>query len=86
MDNEADYVDEQLNEIIKEIREDSIKPKNVTKDPFLTRLIDDLPPLCQVQYDLYSQLVYLKKIAFKYGLHDAATCIEKDIQYSNPTY
>ena len=41
-------------------------------DPVLDTIIPKLPQLCQVQYDLTTQMAYLKCIAVRYGLYDAA--------------
>jgi hypothetical protein len=44
-------------------------------DPVLDSIIKNLPQLKQVQYDLDTQMTYLKRIAVKYGLYDAADCL-----------
>ena len=46
-------------------------------DPVLDEIIPSLPQLSQVQYDLRSQMGYLKRIAVRYGLYDAADYLHK---------
>ena len=45
-------------------------------DPVLDNLIPKIPQLSQVQYDLDTQFWYLKQIAVKYGLYDAANYLQ----------
>jgi hypothetical protein len=44
-------------------------------DPVLDQIFKDLPQLCQVQYDTRTQLAYLKRLAVKLGLYDAASSL-----------
>ena len=44
-------------------------------DPVLDKILEDLPKLSQVQYDTRTQLAYLKRLAVKLGLYDAASSI-----------
>jgi hypothetical protein len=46
-------------------------------DPVLDTIIPELPQLTQVQYDLTTQMAYLKRIAVRYGLYDAADYLHK---------
>lgn len=44
-------------------------------DPVLDEVLKDLPKLSQVQYDTRTQLAYLKRVAVRLGLYDAASSI-----------
>lgn len=50
---------------------------NDSLDPVLDTIIPELPQLSQVQYDLTTQMAYLKRIAVRYGLYDAADYLHK---------
>ena len=54
-----------------------IPPPNDSLDPVLDEIIPTLPQLSQVQYDLRAQMGYLKRIAVRYGLYDAADYLHK---------
>jgi hypothetical protein len=49
--------------------------KEDSLDPVLDQILKDTPQLCQVQYDTRTQLAYLKRLAVKLGLYDAASSI-----------
>ena len=48
-------------------------------DPILNELISKLPKLSQAQYSTKDQLLYLKDIAIKVGLYDAADFLKNGI-------
>ena len=48
-------------------------------DPILNELISKLPQLPQVQYSTKDQLIYLKNIAIRLGLYDAADFLKNGI-------
>ena len=50
------------------IKEDSL-------DPVLDDILQHTPQLCQVQYDTKTQIAYLKRLAVKFGLYDAASTL-----------
>ena len=51
--------------------------KDDSLDPVLDEILKDLPQLSQVQYDLQTQMNYLRRIAVRYGLYDAAEYLNK---------
>jgi len=51
--------------------------KDDSLDPVLDEILKDVPQLSQVQYDLQTQMNYLRRIAVRYGLYDAAEYLNK---------
>jgi hypothetical protein len=49
-------------------------------DSILDSIIEKSPQLDPVQYSIKLQIVYLKRLAIKYGLYDAADALTKTFQ------
>lgn len=74
--NNIDNKINQLNEVIDSILQKNKPIERIVKDSALEEVIKSIPFQSQRQYSTLDQLLYLKEVANRLGLYDAADIIQ----------